>query len=126
MILDWFARCFVEMNLTFHLVNMFPIPDSDPFIPGSIAEKVAHISGRLATTIPDDRFVEWADEVGVPVGSVKSETEKQDLIHELDACVAHLYGLDEDDLEVLYETFHTNTDYSEHHAAVLEHFRRLT
>ena len=61
----------------------------------------------------------------MPVGSVKSETEKQDLIHELDACVAHLYGLDEADLEVLYATFHANTDYSERHAAVLEHFRRL-
>ena len=125
MILDWFARCFVEMNLTFHLVNMFPIPDFDPSIPGSIAEKVARISGCLATATPDDRFMGWADEVGVTVDSVKSETEKQDLIHELDACVAHLYGLDEDDLAVLYGTFHTNTDYSERHAAVLEHFRRL-
>ena len=125
MILDWFARCFVEMNLTFHLVNMFPIPDFDPFIPGSIAEKVARISGCLATATADNRFMGWADEVGVPVASVKSETEKQDLIHELDACVAHLYGLDEDDLAVLYRTFHANTDYSERHAAVLEHFRRL-
>ena len=41
-----------------------------------------------------------------------------------DACVAHLYGLDESDLAVIYETFHEGADYSERHAAVLEHFRR--
>ena len=47
-----------------------------------------------------------------------------DLICELDACVAHLYGLDESDLAVIYETFHKGADYSERHAAVLDHFRR--
>lgn len=38
--------------------------------------------------------------------------------------MAHLYGLDESDLAVIYETFHEGADYSERHAAVLEHFRR--
>ena len=46
------------------------------------------------------------------------------MIHELDACLAHLYGLDESDLEVIYTTFSQTVDYSERHAAVLEHFRR--
>ena len=58
------------------------------------------------------------------VGSVRDEATKQDLICELDACVAHLYGLDESDLAVIYETFHERADYSERHAAVLGHFRR--
>ena len=80
------------------------------------------IAGRLAAV--DDRFAEWAAEVGVPVGSVRDEAEKTDLVCELDACVAHLYGLDESDLAVIYETFHERTDYSERHSAVLEHFRR--
>ncbi len=74
----------------------------------------------------DQRFAEWAAEVGVPVGSANDPEIKQDLIHELDACVAHLYGLDEDDLAVIYETFdHKDPNrYAERHAAVLEHFRR--
>ena len=71
----------------------------------------------------DDRYAEWAAEIGVEVGSVTDDETKQDLICELDACVAHLYGLDEDDLAVIYETFHTGADYSAHHARVLEHFR---
>ena len=130
MILDWYARRVVELNLTFHLLNNFPIPrknpsaSSNPMDPGAdpVAVRVADISGRLAAV--DDRFADWAAEVGVPVASVKTEAEKQDLIEELDACVAHLYDLDEADLAVVYETFHAKTDYSERHAAVLEHFRR--
>ena len=47
------------------------------------------------------------------------------LICELDACVAYLYGLHEDDLSVLYETFSETVDYSDRHAAVLEQYRVL-
>ena len=87
------------------------------------ARRVVDISGRLAAV--DERYAEWATEVGVPVGSVTDDATKQDLICELDACVAHLYGLDEDDLAVVYETFHEGADYSERHRAVLAHFRRI-
>ncbi len=123
MILDWLVRRVVELTLNFYIFNNLPVPDVDPDVPGSLAFKVAELASRLACVTKS--FDKFASKIGVQVGSVKSETEKQDLIHELDACVAHLYGLDEGDLEVLYGTFHTNTDYSERHAAVLEHFRRL-
>ena len=122
MILDWYARRVVELNLTFHLLNNFPIPDADIYN-DPVACRVVEIAGRLATV--DDRYSDWAAEVGVPLGSVTDEEAKQDLICELDACVAHLYGLDEDDLAVVYETFHEGADYSERHHAVLAHFRRL-
>ncbi len=99
----------------------FPIPDAD-VDDDPVARRVVHIAARLAAV--DERYAGWAAEVGVPVGSVTDEAMKQDLICELDACVAHLYGLDEDDLAVVYETFHEGTDYSERHRAVLVHFRR--
>ena len=124
MVLDWYVRRVVELNLSFYIFNNLPFPDiGSTYPPGSVEARVVEIAGRLAT--PDKRFTDWAREVGVPVGSVKSESEKQDLIHELDAVSLTSTCLDEDDLEVLYGTFHTNTDYSERHAAVLEHFRRL-
>ena len=119
MILDWYARRVVEMHVKFYLLNNFPIPehyDDDPD-----ANRVVQIAGRLAAV--DDRYAEWAAEVGVEVGSVTDDETRQNLICELDACVARLYGLDEDDLAVIYETFHTGADYSAHHARVLEHFR---
>ncbi|MXY02597.1 MAG: hypothetical protein F4190_12625 [Acidimicrobiales bacterium] len=123
MVLDWYARRVVELSLNFHILNSFPLPDPEPGHP--VRDRVVEIAGRLAAV--DERFAEWAAEVGVPVGSANDEATKQDLIHELDACVAHLYGLDEDDLEVIYTTFDEKRPdrYRDRLAAVLDHFRRL-
>ena len=123
MILDWYARRVVVLHLTFHVLNNFPVPDVD-LDNEPVAQRVVEIAGRLAAV--DNRFTEWAKAVGVPVGSITDEDTKQDLICELDACVAYLYGLDESDLAVVYETFHEKTDYSERHRAVLKYFRRIT
>ncbi len=123
MILDWYARRVVELTLSAAILNNFPIPDAD-IDHDPVARRVVEIAARLAAV--DDRFCEWAYEVGVAVGSANHALTKIDLICELDACVAALYGLDEADLMVIYDTFHEGTDYSEHHAAVLEHFRQLS
>ncbi len=118
---DWQTRRTVELHMTFEQINQLSIPDPGEGHP--VRDRVTEIAGRLAAV--DERFAEWAAEVGVPVGSANDEAVKQDLICELDACVAHLYGLDEDDLAVIYDTFSKTVDYSERHAAVLTHFRRL-
>ena len=130
MTLDWFARRIVELSLNFHIFNSLPIPRPElDFGPGQhrklrLRARVIQIAGRLATADPDHPgFREWAAAVGVEPGSVDSEEEKQDLIAELDAVVAHLYDLGEDDLAVIYDTFHTGADYSERHAQVVQHFR---
>ena len=120
MIMDWFARRIVATYLSFYIFNSLPVPDADPGDP--VVRRVVEISGRLAAV--DERFADWAAEVGVPVGTLREEPKRSDAIAELDACVALLYGLDEDDLRIIYETFHEKTDYSERHAAVLAHFRR--
>ena len=118
--LDWQARRSVELHMTFEQLGQLTIPDPGEGHP--VRDRVAEIAGRLAAV--DERYTEWAAEVGVPVGSVRDPDTKQDLICELDACVAHLYGLDESDLAVIYETFHEGKDYSARHAAVLDHFHR--
>ncbi len=46
------------------------------------------------------------------------------MIHELDAVVAHLYGLSEAQLRHIFETFHEGWDYRPRLEAVLEHFAR--
>ncbi|WP_419847876.1 hypothetical protein [Candidatus Poriferisocius sp.] len=121
MAFDWQLRRIMELTLSFTDLMGTSIPDPGEGHP--VRDRVVEIAGRLAAV--DERFGEWAAEVGVPVGSANDEATKQDLICELDACVAHLYGLDEDDLAVVYETFSETVDYSERHAAVLAHFRRL-
>ena len=44
------------------------------------------------------------------------------MIHELDAVVAHLYGLTEKHLVHIFETFHEGWDYEERLRATLGHF----
>ncbi len=51
------------------------------------------------------------------------EDEKEDMIHELDAVVAHLYGLTERQLVHIFETFHEGWDFEERLRATLRHFR---
>jgi len=121
MVLDWYARTAVELKLSFAILNSFPIPDVD-VDEDPLGRRVVEIAGKLAAV--DERYSEWAEAVGVKVGTAKDPVTKNRLIHELDACVALLYGLDEDDLAVIYDTFHATTDYSDRHAAVLAHFRR--
>jgi hypothetical protein len=104
--LDWYARRFVEINLNYFIFNKFPVPMNDSC--DDRCRRVAEVSGRLAAV--DDRYASWAEAVGVPVGSVTTQTEKDDLVAELDAVVAHLYGLDADDLEVIWDTFHTTVN----------------
>jgi len=121
MILDWYARTTVNLALSIAILNSFPIPDVD-VDEDPLGRRVVEIAGRLAAI--DERYAEWAEAVGVEVGSANDDPIKTELIYELDACVALLYGLDEDDLAVIYDTFHATTDYSERHASVLKHFRR--
>ncbi len=119
--LDWYARRLVETNLTYNFFNALPIPL--PHRDHPLRRRVELVAGRLAAT--DERFAEWARAVGVPVGSVRSQAEKQDLVAELDALVSTLYGLDEDDVRHIFETFHVGWDYHDRLEAVLEHFRKI-
>ncbi len=48
--------------------------------------------------------------------------EKDDMIAELDAVVAHLYGLSEAQLAHIFETFHEGWDYQPRLKAVRKHF----
>ena len=82
---------------------------------------MVEIAGRLAAV--DDRYADWAAEVGVPVGSVKTAAEKDDLIAELDALVSLLYGLTEDQVEHVFATFHRGWNYEPRLEAVLKHYR---
>ncbi len=119
--LDWYARRYVELGMNLHIFNGLPIPmteDGD-----DRRARVIEIAGRLAAV--DSRFSDWAKGVGVKVGSVKTESEKEALIAELDALVAHLYGLSRTQLEHVFKTFHRGWDYSSRLAQVLSFYDQL-
>lgn len=117
---DWYSRRFVELNLTFEVLGAFPVPLTTRAEP--LRRRVVEAAGRLAAI--DDRFADWAAEVGVPVGSANEPDVKNDLIAELDAVVGHLYGLSRDDMVHIFETFHRGWDYHARLEAVLAHFDR--
>lgn len=116
---DWAARRWVEINFSFYVMNGLPIPIFDSHDP--VAGRVVEVSGRLAAV--DERFASWAAEVGVPVGSVKTLAEKDDLIAELDALVSLAYGLSEDQVEHVFATFHRGWAYEARLTSVLVHYR---
>ena len=116
--LDWYARRFVETHVNFHIFRPFPIPRPERCNP--LWQRVIELSGRLAC--PDQRFADWAAAVGVEYGLLDPD-EKQDKIHELDAVVAHLYGLSEPQLIHIFETFHEGWEYQPRLKEVLKHYR---
>ena len=118
---DWVARRIVEINLSFFVFNSLSVPLPPKNSPHKAELQI--LAARLAAV--DDRYADWAKQAGVTVGSVKTEDEKQDIIHRIDALSAHLYGLDETDLQTIFETFHKGWDYKPRLNAVLEHFRKL-
>ena len=117
--LDWYARRFVELHVNGFIFNPLPIPRPPRTSP--LWQRAVALAGRLAA--PDDRFADWAEAVGVAHGPLPAD-EKQAMIDELDAVVAHLYGLSADQLTHIFDTFHEGWDYAPRLAAVMVHFDR--
>jgi hypothetical protein len=101
-IFDWYARRLVELGMTFEVLMPMPIPR--PAITDKNRQRVVEIAGSLAAV--DKRYSKWAKAVGVSVGSVKTPEEREELEIELDALVAHLYGLSREHVAHIYKTFH--------------------
>jgi len=115
--LDWYARRFVETNLNYHILNSFPIPRPDD--ESELGNRVIELAGQLAAV--DDRYAEWAQEIGIEYGEV-AEDKELNKIYELDAVAAHLYGLSREHVEVIFETFHDGWDYEERLERVLDYY----
>ncbi len=115
--LDWYARRFVETHVSFYVLEPFPVPR--PTRDDEAWRRVVELAGHLAC--PDDRFAAWAEAVGVECGPLAAD-EKEDMIYELDAVVAHLYGLNEPQLVHIFETFHEGWNYEDRLKGVLGHY----
>ncbi|CAN1504519.1 hypothetical protein MCEGE14_00607 [Burkholderiaceae bacterium] len=119
-ILDWYIRRFVEANVNLYIVNPLPVPRPDR---GSkLWKKVVSLSARLAAV--DDRYSDWAKKVGVAFGPITDEI-KTNLIYELEAVIAKLYGLNKKELINLYETFHEGWDFSTELNSVLKKLEEI-
>jgi len=104
---DWYARQIVESHVTIEFMRSSPVPRPAPSDP--LRQRIGQIAGRLAAV--DQRYADWADRAGVPVASVTSQDLKHELIAELDAVTALLYGLARHEVEHMFATFHRGWDY---------------
>ena len=86
---DWYMRRWVEMKLSFELLAPSPVPRPD--LESLLGSRLVQVAGRLAAV--DARYADWANQVGVEVGTATESQVKDDLVDELDAIVSLLYGL---------------------------------
>ena len=114
---DWLARRYVELHLNFYVLNMlcFPPPENTPW------QRIGSLAARLSCV--DERFTEFAAEAGVEYGPL-TDAERRDKRAEIDALVAHAYGLTEDELRFVFTDFTENAVTSAYREKVLEWFER--
>jgi hypothetical protein len=115
---DWYARRIVELSMTLEILSSMPIPRPDRSDPRR--RRVVELAARLAAK--DARYSTWAKAVGVPVGSFTTETQRAAAEAEIDALVAHLYGLSREQVEHIFVTFHRGWEYRPRLDAVLAFF----
>jgi hypothetical protein len=117
--LDWYVRRYVELAMSFHILNGLPIPVFDNG--SALDSRIVTLSAQLASV--DSRYESWAKECGVAVGQVPDKIRKADCVFELEALVALKYELGADQLVHLYRTFHRGWDYEQELASVLTYFK---
>ena len=121
---DWQVRKVVDLNFTFDILKATAVPIAPLNSP--LAKRLIFRSGSLAAI--DERYEAWAAAVGVSVGTLVDEgDERNEAIAEIDALVAHLYGLNRNELNHVFATFHrgwdsSKPDFVERYDRVMKHY----
>ena len=93
---DWFARRLVETKMNFEILMALPVPQL-----GDHLSRIAQIAG-LRTARADKRLEDWATAAGT---DMRETTSNADLDAELDARIACAYGLSQDHVKSIWETY---------------------
>ena len=95
---DWQARRYVSLHVNHFILKMlrFPRADQTPW------QRIGELAARLSCV--DDRFADFAKEAGVECGPQPGSV-RDDQRAEIDALVAHAYGLTKDETAFLFEDY---------------------
>jgi hypothetical protein len=119
---DWYMRKWVELNVTFELVLPAPIPIVNR--EDLRYQRLVTLSVELASK--DSRYAEWARKFGIKTGQMRNDNDRFDAMAEIDAIVAHLYGLNRSQVEQIFKTFHRGWDYAPRLEKVLSFYDKLS
>ena len=97
----------VEVNLNYHVLDGLAIPRPEPS--DGRRRRIVDLAGRLAAV--DDRYREWAEEIGVDFAIPVIAEDREEMLAEVDALVGHLYGLSREELIHVFETFHPTWNF---------------
>lgn len=116
--LDWTMRHTVEMHVNPHTAKNCPIPTfkEDSLIFQRIVLLVTSILKE------DLRLHKWISDIVLLKNISFKLEQKNNMIFELDALVAHAFGLNKSELTHIYETFHKGWNYSAQLAITLKYF----
>lgn len=115
---EWQSRRFVELHLSFFVLESLVVPDLDD----DHFEAIASAAARLSAA--DDRFEEFARAAGVDCGPLAEEV-RDALRAEIDARVARAWELDEGDLTLMFTDFTEAAVPPDYREAVLSRLREL-
>lgn len=115
---DWQARRFVETHVSYFILEGLRLPE----LTDEQYERIARAAARLSCV--DERFAAFAEATGVEVGPL-ADDERDELRAEIDALVARAYGLDADDLEVVFSDFTLDAVPENYRALVRARFAEL-
>ena len=115
---DWLGRRYIEANVNYFIFNSLTLPplDNTPW------KDIGRLAARLSCV--DDRFAEFATEAGVECGEL-TPTQRNDMRAEIDALVAHAYGLTADELRFIFTDFTQNAVPQTYRDQVLGKFEAL-
>ena len=118
---DWYARRFIETQMNFHFVNAFPVPEG---IETRLGVRCIELAASLSAQEP--RLQAWAAKASRDFKQL-SAADVPARLAELDAVVAHLFGLSREQLSYIYSSFHrgwdtTKPDYVDRLSQALTHF----
>lgn len=112
---DWLARRRVENKMAFGILNALPVP-----MLGAHGDRIIDLAGRLSFV--DDRFADFATRARV-TGWPLPPGERIAAEAEIDALVAHAYGITEDDLGVVFNDFNEQAVSTAHRDLLIQRFR---
>jgi len=101
-VLDWVLRNKINASVSFFYVLQLPVP---PFAEQSWCKEISSRASKLICTSPE--YDELAKAVGLNdhTSGVTDATKRQAIRAEIDAIIAHIYGLTEDEFTHILKTF---------------------